>query len=419
MQPLKAISFLGVNQKGYTKTRYYTCNTEEKSCETEFFQEALVNIYKPETLYVFLTESAETHIPNNMEQSTWETLKSRLSERVKIEPVLKVPEGNDSKSIWTIFDQITNCLEKGDRVVFDITHAFRSIPIIALVAVSYLRVVRQVTIEGLIYGQFMPNSPENSPIYDLLPIVSLLEWTTATDQFIKTGNAQALAQLLSDKNDAIQGLANNIKAISNGLELLRPVDVMTESAHLKNTIKLASEHISESVPPFVTLLNRIDQDYGKFSLENSTDFKNNAKISLINQLKMIKWYVDKGQVVHALSLAREWLPSLLCWHFELDPFNESDRNEMELLLVGGTIKNKESNSVKESKYLKQWKEFPKDKRKQLTNIWNDEFRLANLRNDVLHSGFRKNPKKAEDIILQTQRILEALKLIAKEWGLQE
>ena len=55
----------------------------------------------------------------------------------------------------------------------------------------------KVQIEGLIYGAFDAKTNENkTPIFDLLPIVSLLEWTTATDQFIKTGNGQALASLL-------------------------------------------------------------------------------------------------------------------------------------------------------------------------------------------------------------------------------
>jgi CRISPR-associated Csx2 family protein len=418
MNSLKAISFLGVNAKGYTLTNYSLdaphLNEEEKNCSTDLFQEALVQFYKPKILYVFLTKQARIHQPENASEPTWETLRKRLSSKVDIIPVYDVPEGNDDASIWNLFNKIVDCLDENDQVVFDITHAFRSIPVISLVAVSYLRVVRQVSIKGLVYGLFNPRSPEDSPTFDLLPIVSLLEWTTATDQFLKTGNGDALANLLCSENVAIQDLANNIEAISKGLQLLRPVDVMTESANLENTIKSASLSISQSVPPFAALLKRIEKDYGKFGLKNSSDFMTNGKISLLNQLKMIDWYTNKGQIVQALSLAREWLPSLLCWYFKLDPFiDKPNREEMEILLSGG------KRGDRQSIYLDKWNAFPKQMRNQLINLWQGKSNLANLRNDALHSGFRKNPRSADEIILETRQIIQELQLVAKNWKLEE
>jgi CRISPR-associated DxTHG motif protein len=308
-------------------------------------------------------------------------------------------------------------LDENDQVVFDITHAFRSIPIISLVAVSYLRVVRQVSIKGLVYGLFNPRSPENSSTFDLLPIVSLLEWTTATDQFLRTGNGDALANLLRSENTAIQDLANNIEAISKGLQLLRPVDVMTESANLENTINSASQFISQSVPPFAALLKRIQQDYGKFGLRNSNDYTNNAKATLVKQLKIIEWYAEKGQTIQALSLSREWLISLLCYHFNLDPLDIAIRSDMELLLNGGKTPADAQGNKKESPRLAEWVNVPVGKK--LRNLWNDKFKLANLRNDALHSGFRKNPRSADEIILETRQIIQELQLVAKDWKLEE
>lgn len=134
---------------------------------------------------------------------------------------------------------------------------------------------------------------------------------------------------------------------------------------------------------------------------------------------MVKWYAAKGQTVQALSLAREWLPSLLCYRFQLDPLDKANRDEMELLLSGGKIKDKEGNTIRESLYLEQWSNIPKKQKKLLNNLWGDDFNLANLRNDVLHSGFRKNPKKAENILEQTRKIIEELKAVAAEWKLAD
>ena len=413
---MKIISFLGLNS--YRETNYVHPDGS-RSVKTPFFQEALVNFYQPDTLYVLLTKSVETKPPRDASETNWNALKKRLNGKVKLEPVKDIPEQNRPEDVWSIFERVNDCLEEGDRVIFDITHSFRSVPIVALIAVSYLRVARQIQIEGLLYGAFEAKNPETNeaPTFDLLPIVSLLDWTTATDQFLKTGTGQELASLLQGSDAPTQNLASNIEGISQGLELLRPLDVMRESALLPDRIETARSSSSTFPPPFETLLKRVSQDYGRFGLQSPDNDAIDAKSSLLKQLNMIEWYAEKRQIVQALSLAREWLPSLLCYHFNLDPFNFDDRNEMELLLNGGKYKDREGNTLRESPYLEQWHQRPKKQRKRVNKIWSGDFKLPNLRNDVLHAGFRKNSKTATEIIRQTEQIVEKLKAIALEWNL--
>jgi hypothetical protein len=294
---------------------------------------------------------------------------------------------------------------------------------VALISVSYLRIVRQINIEGLLYGALEARNKETdeTPIFDLLPIVSLLDWTTATDQFIKTGNGQALANLLKSEGDtAAKDLAQGIDAIAEGLHLLRPVTVMQQSAKLPALIRSATSTISQSVPPFAALLERVQNDYAAFGLENPADHQLNAQATLVCQLKMIEWYIDKGQTVQALSMAREWLPSLLCYHFNLDPQVENpNRAEMEFLLAGGQTKDKETGEItKTSSYLEEWKSLSNTIRKPITRLWGGDLSLANLRNDVLHAGFRRNPKTPEDILEKTRLIVTELKKIAVAWNLE-
>ncbi len=47
-----------------------------------------------------------------------------------------IPEGRDEGEIWQIFQALSEQLEEGDEVVFDITHALRHIPMLALAALS-------------------------------------------------------------------------------------------------------------------------------------------------------------------------------------------------------------------------------------------------------------------------------------------
>ncbi|GAA6619741.1 TIGR02221 family CRISPR-associated protein [Scytonema sp. NUACC26] len=415
---MKAISFLGFNQRGYQETTYLDIS-QIRECTTKFIQEALVEFYQPEILYILLTKTAETGIPDNQPESTWETLKKKLADKVNLQPVKNVPEGHSTDDIWQLFGMLTDCLQEGDEVLFDITNGFRSLPVLALIAISYLRVVRKVKIKGLIYGAFdaktfdATTNKYKTPIFDLLPIVSLLDWTTATDQFIKTGNGQELARLLQSYDITAQELAENIDGIAQGLQLLRPMNVMQQAAILPEHIAAAASKVSQTVPPFATLLRRVEKDYGTFGLINPTDYQDVPQASLLRQLKMVEWYANKGQTVQALSIAREWLPSLLCYHFRLDPLDKDNREEMELLLTGG--KNKD----KESKYLDEWSKIPKPKKKPLNRLWCGDLNLANLRNDVLHAGYRKNPRSAKDILHQLQVIINELQNVAKLWNLQD
>jgi CRISPR-associated Csx2 family protein len=396
---MKIISFLGF--MNYQETVYLNPQKPGSGCKTPFFQEALVEFYQPDQLYVLLTKTVETQVPKDATETNWFTLQKRLAGRVDLQPVKNIPEQNTPDDIWTVFQRVNECLEEGDRVLFDITYSFRYVPVVALISVSYLRIVRQISIEGLLYGAYDAKNRETNetPTFDLLPIVSLLDWTTATDQFIKTGNGQTLANLLEREGDsAAKELAQGISAIAEGLHLLRPTTVMRQSARLPTLIQSASSTISQTVPPFATLLSRVQQDYAAFGIADPDNYQLNAQATLVCQLKMIEWYTKKEQIVQALSMAREWLPSLLCCHFKLDPqISDPNRAEMELLLAGGKVKDKETNKIiKVSSYLEKWESLPKQMRKPITRLWGGDLNLASLRNDVLHAGFRKNPRTPED-----------------------
>jgi CRISPR-associated DxTHG motif protein len=337
----------------------------------------------------------------------------------RIEAV-EIPRGETTTEMWETFTTIAQQVQPKDEVIFDITHGLRSLPFLVFLFAAYLKAAKQVSITAVYYGAYELGSP--APVIDLSEFVSLLDWTTATDQFIKTGNAQALASLLNHEGDAMaEELAQGVNAIAEGLHLLRPYTVMQQAANLPTLIQSASSTISQSVPPFAALSEQVQQDYAKFGLENPADYQLNAQAALVCQLRMIEWYEIKGQTVQALSMAREWLPSLLCYHFKLDPqIDKPNRLEMEsLLATGGKTKDGKTGEIKESAYLKQWEEIPDATRKPVSRLWCGDLSLANLRNDVLHAGFRKNPKAPEAILEKTKQIVQELKAIARLWRLED
>ncbi|MCS6859773.1 MAG: TIGR02221 family CRISPR-associated protein, partial [Abditibacteriales bacterium] len=218
---MKLLTFLGVGK--YTSVRYVW---GDKEWETDLFPEALTRWLNPSQVLVLLTEEARQH-------THWANLQERLSSQVTLTPV-DIPSGRSETELWDIFARLTECLNEGDKVVFDVTHAFRSIPILCLLAVAYLRVAKSVNLQAILYGAYEAKDKNNrAPVFDLTPFLSLLDWVTATDKFVKTGDARELANLLkaahslpwksagaADRSDLprqLQGLGTTLQNLSQSL----------------------------------------------------------------------------------------------------------------------------------------------------------------------------------------------------------
>jgi CRISPR-associated DxTHG motif protein len=395
---MKAISFLGTAPY---KPTIYCYGAQEK--ETAYFAETLPYFFPDlEKVLVLLTPTAQQH--NN-----WAEVQARLG--VLVQPV-PIPEGRTEAELWDIFNALTEAVGEGDTVIFDITHSFRSLPFLTFLAAAYLRAARQVAVHKIIYGAFDAKDAANrSPVFDLTPFVALLDWITATNQFLYTGNAGYLAsQLQKQEQRSLDELATTVNEIALGLQLLRPTQVSEAACRLPEHLATVKQVLP---PPFALLSDSLVSGYGQFGTNPDQD----PHTKLAKQLAIINWYHQTSQIVHTLSLSREWLVSLLCVHFAVDVQDKNEREEMEILLAGGKFKDPETGQTSRvSKYLNHWNTVIEGKR--LRKLWsNPPYQLANLRNDVLHSGFRKNPKPAQDIIDLTHEIVQELNEIAAQWGI--
>ena len=401
---MKAISFLGPTK--YTATTYCYDGSEK---ETPFFAEALAHFFPDvKQILILLTPTVQSPPPDKPDN--WAEVQKRLGDRVKPVPI---PEGHSEAELWDIFNALTEAVNEGDTVIFDITNSFRSLPFLTFLAAAFLRAARQVKVHQILYGAFEAKDAKNhTPVFELTPFVALLDWLTATNQFIYTGDARYLARQLSKQQEpALEPLASTVEQISLGLHLLRPTQVSEAAYSLPEQLRTARQVLP---PPFALLADQIAGSYGQFGLEPDAA----PCCQLARQLAMINWYHQAGQIVHALSLSREWLVSLLCVHFGVDVQDKDEREDVELLLSGGKIKNPETELERVSKHLEQWPTVRDGKR--LRTLWsNPPYQLANLRNDVLHSGFRKEPKSPKDIIDLTQKIVEELNAIAADWGITD
>lgn len=159
--------------------------------------------------------------------------------------------------------------------MLDITHALRSLPLLALLSVAFLRSARSVNVRHLLYGAFEARDKKTglTPVFDLTPFLALLDWVTATDQFIRTGNGQALTALLPSDPPEVEDLRSSLDAIAAGMHMLRPLHVMEQASRLSSVIAAASPYVSQTAPPLESLLQRIQESYGQFAVADPADFR--------------------------------------------------------------------------------------------------------------------------------------------------
>jgi CRISPR-associated DxTHG motif protein len=317
-------------------------------------------------------------------------------------------------------------VETGETVIFDVTHSFRSLPMLAFLAVAYLKAAKQVQVERVLYGAWEARDKQSdrSPVFDLTPFVSLLDWLAATNRFVEIGDGQALAKLLRAGIPAgilmgadlearllghqLESAAEAIETVSLALSVARPMESMQSASHLAVTLQQAAPGILQRARPFGVLAEQVVTQYGQFGLDEPAEEPNLVR-GLWRQLSMITWYLDRQHVVQAITLAREWVVSLLACRFGAAVFdNRVARAEVELALNNGVELRKSARLLRQSKYDGELAALPVAD--ELISLWSQ---LTDLRNDIAHVGMRHGAKSAAQLHQKARALLPGLEKLAQ------
>jgi len=406
---MKAISFLGPTDY---KTVTYTYRDQEFT--TRLFPEALFHFFPDlQQLYVFATPTVQSH-PNL----------AQLRERVPPDrlTVVPIPEGHTEEELWDIFSALTEVVAEREEVVFDITHSFRSIPFLTFLAAAYLRAARRARIRAVVYGAYEArprDDPGPRPVFDLTPFVSLLDWLAATNQFIHTGDAQYLARLLRQegaarRSGALKHAGETLEPFSLAVMLCRPLEVMRDAGRMENMLKRAANDMAQWARPFTVMADRIQAEYGKYNLPDPIG---DVAASLRHQLSIIRWYAEHGQIIQAVTLAREWVVTAVGMQLQGSFILATDEREKIERGLSGLCRVAQGRSSPDDlnevgRALQSWPEA-----QAIRDLWNQ---LSTVRNDLDHAGMKPGPMKAATLRRTTQEeILPALEALARQWGLAE
>jgi len=393
---MKLLTFVGPNT--YNQTTYVW---DVHRYETEFIAEALASWLPFDKVVVFLTEKAKAG-------TNWTQLSQRLQEWDVQE--VPIPDGKTEEEVWEIFDRVIASVEHGDEIAIDVTHAFRSLPMVLVAVAAFLRTVKAVRVRHIFYGCYMKDEPE-SPVIDLNLLLELLDWMEATRRFKETGDARWIGEKLRSTQDRLRreqkGEPTELKsagrqliALSRALHLARPIEAAEAAKQLQGLLPKASEEIQTWAKPFSLLIDDVQAQVERLAYKN-TDMLDRQ--TLEKQLEFIEQLHRYGLVMQTAQMAREWVVNWAMWFSKgkisllSEYWRDNDaRGKMECELNDAFPAEE-----KPPEWLKDC-----DLVAALRKLWSS---LPNLRNDFAHCGMRKQPLGSEDLYDQTQNLLPQLR----------
>lgn len=237
---------------------------------------------------------------------------------------------------------ITNLLSTGDEVIVDITHSFRSLPIMIMNLLIYIKNVsrKSIKITHIYYGM-LEMFKENeitvnkgfAPIIDLKDILNLNDWIIGAYSFSQYGNAYKIAELLQGIDNET---ASRLKSFSDKMNL-NHLDAIEDET---NSLKPLKNKFYDSLLPEM-IIKPVVNDFLK---EFGTTDGNHA----LFQYRLALWHFKHMNYALSLIVLKEAIITYVCVQEKMDWRNRTDRQEV----VGLTKEDKHTRLINKYKQLK-------------------------------------------------------------------
>ncbi len=326
------ISFLGTTN--YLETYYQV--GEIKYGPLRFVQEALLDHIcsgwsSDDRIYIFYTKKSEetgelgsyelNWLDNGQPKASSDIERKGLCSVLKNKPYssliesYEIKEGFSEEDIWSVFDVVYEKLQEGDEIHFDVTHAFRSIPMFSTVLFNFSQFMKDTVLKSVHYGAFeklgpaykvkeKPVEERVAPILDLTSIIHLQNMTQVANDFFNYGKIGEVGNVFDTRTDdrSYNILISRLRSESSKLDdyiLTNKIDKIKDGAFVHDImcqIK-AVRRRNNSTYAQNELLNRLEDSVTKFSKDGGDK----------NILAAVEWALDYDMIQQAYTLAEEFL----------------------------------------------------------------------------------------------------------------
>jgi CRISPR-associated DxTHG motif protein len=392
------VTFLGTGN--YAVTQYQLA---DHIFPSRFACTALARWLQPSKTIVLLTADAAAN-------SNAQNCAAELREIGTAIERVAIPDLVDQTQIWQLFDLLAEALPPPPTPVYlDVTHGFRSLPLIATLAASFLRASRQLRLEGVFYGAYRPGAPTTS-ILDLTPLLELMDWAEAASLLERAFDGRRIAELTSTRHRLLRrnsaaptdqaprhlgNLGQHLQGAALAYRLGRAREFIDHARDLSARLDPALPEAGQWLRPLPRLFEKIRSTYPTFP---------NDPLAAEHQL--IRLYRDHGQTVQAVGLAREWIVSWAGRHAGWETHTAEQRHIVERALhqlAGSTSHVPDNDDERHRRDHLQNALPPLPQEESVASLWET---LTARRNDLQHFGFNNHPAKATDLERAANKLVD-------------
>ncbi len=323
------ISFLGKAKTGYSPANYVFEPGFKRA--VPYFGMALLDYLKPQKLILAGTSGSMWDVFFDHQHTDDDGLlalieavpkqvvtpqmlaihEQRLTEKLGI-PVqcLLIPYARNDAEQTAILTDLAGALGEGENIVLDVTHGFRHLPMLALVAARYLQRVRGVKVQEVYYGalEMTDAHTKETPVLRLAGMLQMLDWVEGLATYDNSGNYGVFAPLLQR-----DGMDEKCAALlAQGAFFERNSNPM----QAKQALTGALNHVREHVGPLGNLFrDKLAEHIGWFRRGNRHDW----------ELALADRYLSRQDYLRAVTYLYESFVSRAVWDERGDPSDYAHR----------------------------------------------------------------------------------------------
>lgn len=293
-----------------------------------FVQKSLLRILKGEgktfdRIVVFLTKEAERdsweryYRQTAKETTEDEGLKPFLMREFPDAEIIpyEIESGMDEEELKSIFKAMYDAMEKDDEITFDITHGFRTLPLLFFPVLQYAKELKKIRVENIYYGMYHA-SGDNSAIIELGHYNEILDWANAAHDFVCSGSARSLAEMTSKHSGGLEGkergrVVNPAKSLNNLTKAIMACHGGKGKGGIQDCARNLAKHC-DRIPendndPLLALLHHAVDKAQPF-----VEAARGEKTALETAKATIEWCMEHGMLQQAYTALEESIVTFFC-----------------------------------------------------------------------------------------------------------
>ncbi len=307
------LSFLGLgtfdpkDKKYDYKPAVYRIEGQKPSGRTKYIQVAEAQIFQEYGFDLFIIVA--TQASHDLHGAELENDLKCFGVR-KIEWVI-IEETMTAEGQWKWFEEIGRRIEIGDELVVDLTHGFRSTPIVFSTAINLLQKSRRIILKSVLYGVFEKRDSNGiAPIIDMKDFYVVNEWAEAVSRLVEDADARKLASLAETLPEFQTGGLNDSELIAALNELtaaVRNVEINWVAKKAQRALSLIHKKRSQATETARILMDLVIDKFTTLAVDEPPVY--NQEYYLL-QLEIVRLLLEHKLFMQAYTVMRELIGSI-------------------------------------------------------------------------------------------------------------